>query len=101
MNKVDRYLKAGTRENTRRSYRAAVEHFEVTWGGFLPATGDSILRYLAEYADDVGGLVPGVPFATLRERGRITQRAREAGDVADFSRRIRQGVPGIAEEHVP
>lgn len=57
--------------------------------------------YLAEYADDVGGLVPGVPFATLRERGRITQRAREAGDVADFSRRIRQGVPGIAEEHVP
>lgn len=51
MNKVDRYLKAGTRENTRRSYRAAVEHFEVTWGGFLPATGESILRYLAEYAD--------------------------------------------------
>lgn len=51
MNKVDRYLQAGTRENTRRSYRAAVEHFEVTWGGFLPATGDSIVRYLAEYAD--------------------------------------------------
>jgi integrase len=51
MNKADRYLQAGTRENTRRSYRAAVEHFEVTWGGFLPATGDSIVRYLAEYAD--------------------------------------------------
>jgi integrase len=51
MNKVDRYLQAGTRENTRRSYRAAVEHFEVTWGGFLPATGDGIVRYLAEYAD--------------------------------------------------
>ncbi len=51
MNKADRYLQAGTRENTRKSYRAAVEHFEVTWGGFLPATGDSIVRYLAEYAD--------------------------------------------------
>jgi len=51
MNKADRYLKAGTRENTRRSYRAAVEHFEVTWGGFLPTTGDGIVRYLAEYAD--------------------------------------------------
>ncbi|MFJ2689175.1 site-specific integrase [Pseudomonas sp. NPDC087336] len=51
MNKADRYLQAGTRENTRRSYRAAVEHFEVTWGGFLPATGDGIVRYLAEYAD--------------------------------------------------
>ena len=51
MNKADRYLQAGTRENTRKSYRSAVEHFEVTWGGFLPATGDSIVRYLAEYAD--------------------------------------------------
>lgn len=51
INKADRYLQAGTRENTRKSYRAAVEHFEVTWGGFLPATGDSIVRYLAEYAD--------------------------------------------------
>jgi hypothetical protein len=30
MNKVDRYLQAGTRGNTRLSYRAAVEHFEVT-----------------------------------------------------------------------
>lgn len=51
MNKADRYLQAGIRENTRRSYRAAVEHFEVTWGGFLPATSDGIVRYLAEYAD--------------------------------------------------
>jgi len=51
MNKADLYLQAGTRENTRRSYRAAVEHFEVTWGGFLPTTGDGIVRYLAEYAD--------------------------------------------------
>lgn len=51
MNKAQRYLDAGTRANTRKSYRAAVEHFEVTWGGFLPATGDGIVRYLAEYAD--------------------------------------------------
>ncbi|MHC8366933.1 site-specific integrase [Pseudomonas sp. ZT5P21] len=51
MSKADRYLQAGTRDNTRRSYRAAVEHFEVIWGGFLPATGDGIVRYLAEYAD--------------------------------------------------
>lgn len=51
MNKAEQYLRAGTRENTRKSYRAAVEHFEVTWGGFLPATGDAIVRYLAEYAE--------------------------------------------------
>ena len=51
MTKADRYLQAGTRENTRKSYRSAVEHFEVTWGGYLPTTGEGIVRYLAEYAD--------------------------------------------------
>ncbi|MDE1164748.1 MAG: site-specific integrase [Pseudomonas sp.] len=52
MSKVEQYLQAGTRENTRRSYQAAVEHFEVSWGGFLPATGDSIVRYLADHAGE-------------------------------------------------
>lgn len=51
--------------------------------------------YLAEYAADVGGLTPGVPFERLQQLGRITQRARDAGDVVDFSSRIRAGVPGI------
>jgi integrase len=50
MNELDRYLQAATRENTRRSYRGAIEHFEVHWGGFLPATADSVARYLAAYA---------------------------------------------------
>ncbi|RMO83621.1 Cointegrate resolution protein S [Pseudomonas syringae pv. philadelphi] len=50
MNDIDRYIDAATRDNTRRSYRAAVEHFEVSWGGFLPATSESIARYLASYA---------------------------------------------------
>jgi integrase len=51
MSEADRYLQAGIRTNTQKSYRSAVEHFEVTWGGLLPATGDDIVRYLAEYAD--------------------------------------------------
>jgi integrase len=50
MNELDRYLAAATRDNTRRSYRAAVEHFEVAWGGFLPATSDSVARYLVAFA---------------------------------------------------
>jgi len=49
--RIERYLRAGTRDNTRRSYQAAVEHFEVSWGGFLPATADSIARYLADHAE--------------------------------------------------
>jgi integrase len=50
MSDIDRYIEAATRDNTRRSYRAAIEHFEVIWGGFLPATSDSVARYLAQYA---------------------------------------------------
>lgn len=50
MSEVERYLQAGTRENTRRSYKAAIEHFEVSWGGFLPTTSDSVARYLAAHA---------------------------------------------------
>lgn len=49
--RIERYLQAGTRDNTRRSYQAAVEHFEVSWGGFLPATAESIARYLADHAE--------------------------------------------------
>lgn len=51
MTTVDRYIEAATRENTRRSYRSAIEHFEVSWGGFLPATADSVARYLADHAE--------------------------------------------------
>lgn len=53
--------------------------------------------YLAEYAHDAKGLVPGYDFATLKARGRITDRARAAGDADDFSRAIRRGVPGIEQ----
>lgn len=48
---LDRYLEAAERTNTRRSYAAALRHFEIEWGGFLPATPDSVVRYLVAYAD--------------------------------------------------
>lgn len=54
--------------------------------------------YFAEYARDLGVLTPDVDFATLKARGRITDRARAAGDDPRFSALIRQGVPGIAAE---
>src|SRR5690606_29287232 len=61
MNKVDRYLHAATRENTRKSYAAALQHFEVEWGGFLPATADSIARYLADHGETLS-------VSTLQQR---------------------------------
>ena len=35
-----------------------------------------------------------VDLATLQARGRIGERARQAGIGADFSQRIREGIPG-------
>ncbi|SMF22924.1 site-specific integrase [Pseudogulbenkiania subflava] len=61
MTKLDDYLAAATRENTRRSYQSAIRHFEVEWGGFLPATADSIARYLVDYAESLA-------INTLRQR---------------------------------
>lgn len=61
MEKLDEYLQAAKRENTERSYAAAVRHFEIEWQGFLPATADSIARYLSHYAEQLS-------INTLRQR---------------------------------
>lgn len=58
---IDQYVEAATRSNTRRSYQSAIRHFEIEWGGFLPATADSIARYLAHFASTQS-------VATLRQR---------------------------------
>lgn len=49
--------------------------------------------YLAEYAYDQHGLLPGYTFAQLARGGHVTARARAAGDAPDFSARIRAGMP--------
>lgn len=48
---AERYLQAAKRESTTRRYQQALSHYEVGWGGFLPASSDSIVRYLAENAE--------------------------------------------------
>ena len=48
---VSFYVNAATRENTVRSYRTAIEHYERHWGGLLPATPTAIAQYLSHYAD--------------------------------------------------
>ena len=58
---IDRYLQAATRDHTRRSYQSAIRHFEQEWGGFLPASADSVARYLAEHAQTLS-------INTLRQR---------------------------------
>lgn len=48
--KRNEFINAATRENTRRTYRSAIVHFE-KWGGFLPSSTKQISEYLTEYAD--------------------------------------------------
>jgi integrase len=43
------YLPAATSNNTRKAYRSDISHFE-QWGGRLPATQESIVRYLEAFA---------------------------------------------------
>lgn len=60
MEEVIDYVRAGFRDSTQRSYRAAALHFG-EWGGFLPATADSVARYLAFFA-------PTLSHNTLKSR---------------------------------
>lgn len=61
MDKLAFYLDASVRENTQKSYDAAIRHYELEWKGFLPATGDDIAQYLAHYAEHLS-------TNTLRQR---------------------------------
>lgn len=45
MSLVDHYRNAAERANTRRSYASDIRHFEEEWGGFLPATIDSVALF--------------------------------------------------------
>jgi hypothetical protein len=66
MSNIERYVAAATRENTRRSYQSAIRHFEVEWGGFLPASADAVARYLADHAQTLS-------VNTLRGTGAMAQ----------------------------
>ena len=39
----------GAQRQYERRYAQAVEHFETEWGGVLPASSESVVRYLAAY----------------------------------------------------
>jgi hypothetical protein len=51
--------------------------------------------YVPEYLYDLGRLDASLPFAELSARSRINARALSAGQNPDFSRLIREGLPGF------
>ncbi|MFL1495432.1 MULTISPECIES: site-specific integrase [Pseudomonas] len=45
-----RFLAAATADNTRRTYRSAIRHFQA-WGGVLPCDEAAVIRYLLSFAE--------------------------------------------------
>lgn len=46
---LQRYIAAGTSDNTRKAYRSAIRQFE-KWGGRLPTDSSVLVRYIVERA---------------------------------------------------
>ncbi len=65
--------------------------------GSLPLSWKVLLSgYAPEFAYDNGRLDRRLPFEELRRRSLINAKAQAADQDADFSHRIREGLPGIA-----
>ncbi|UZE94484.1 hypothetical protein [Alkalimarinus alittae] len=94
VNKIERYLHAATRDNTRQSYQSAIEHFEVRWGGFLPATAEQVARYLADFAESLS-------LNTLKQRlvGIAQWHVQQGFPDPTKTPIVKKILKGIAEEH--
>ncbi len=63
--------------------------------GGLPLDARLLLTgYLPSYVQELNGLTDGFDLAQLRSAGRITERSKQAGQSSNYSKIIRQGVPG-------
>jgi uncharacterized protein DUF4105 len=71
-----------------RTQRAAARRLPWDWRMLLNGYADQMLYERHTLAGDL-------PFAELKKRALINDRARAAGDAADFSDRIRAGLPGF------
>jgi integrase len=60
------FLAAATSDNTRRTYRSAVRHFQ-TWGGALPCDEATIIRYLLAYATSLNSRTLALRLTALSQ----------------------------------
>lgn len=60
------FLAAATSDNTRRTYRSAIRHFQA-WGGALPADESSVIRYLMAYADSLNARTLALRLTALSQ----------------------------------
>jgi hypothetical protein len=71
-----------------RMQRAAADRVPWDWRMLANGHGDELLY-------ERGMIATNLPLAELKQRSHINARAKPADKEGDFSRRIRQGVPGI------
>ena len=71
-----------------RTQRAASDRAPWDWRMLVNGHGDELLY-------ERGMIATNLPLAELKQRAHINARAKAADKEADFSRLIRQGVPGI------
>lgn len=68
--------------------------------GGLPLDSRLLLTgYLPSYVAELDGLTAGFDLAQLRSAGRITERSKQAQATENYSKIIRQGVPGWLDEN--
>ncbi|MGK9059910.1 site-specific integrase [Pseudomonas asiatica] len=61
----ERYIRAARRASTDRRYAKAIEHFEAEWGGLLPSSSETVVRYLTHYGDQLTTSTLRVHLAAL------------------------------------
>lgn len=61
-----RFLAAATADNTRRTYRSAIRHFQA-WGGALPADEMTVVRYLLTFAGALNPRTLSLRLAALSQ----------------------------------
>lgn len=94
MSDAARYQQAARRISTVRRYAQAIRHFEEEWGGLLPASSESVVRYLATYA-------PTHSSATLRTHLAALAQWHQQRGFADPTKAatVRDTLRGIQAEH--
>lgn len=61
-----KFLSAATSENTRRTYRSAIRHFQ-SWGGMLPCESLLVIRYLLHFAQDLNARTLALRLTALSQ----------------------------------
>lgn len=68
--------------------------------GGLPLDSRLLLTgYLPSYIEELDGLTDGFDLEQLRTAGRITERSKQAANSENYSKIIRQGVPGWSSQN--